>query len=66
MRGSAITATVEPTGGGTAARLDSIDLLRGVIMILISLDHVRDYFTSLRFPAEDITQPGSCCSSRAG
>jgi uncharacterized membrane protein len=36
-------------------RLDSIDLLRGVAMILISLDHVRDYFTYLRFSPEDIT-----------
>jgi uncharacterized membrane protein len=36
-------------------QLDSIDLLRGVAMILISLDHVRDYFTYLRFSPEDIT-----------
>lgn len=38
-------------------RLDSVDLLRGIVMILMALDHVRyPYFTNLSFFPEDIQQ----------
>jgi uncharacterized membrane protein len=40
------TPGVRPAGG---ARLDSVDLLRGLAMVVMALDHVRDYFHSSGF-----------------
>ncbi len=42
----------------TAARprLDSVDLLRGLIMVLMALDHTRDFFTNVPYDPLDLTQ----------
>lgn len=37
-------------------RLDSVDLLRGLVIIIMALDHARAYFTNVRFDATDLTQ----------
>ena len=40
------------------ARIDSIDLVRGLVMVIMALDHVRDYFhgPSQHFAPEDLTR----------
>jgi uncharacterized membrane protein len=37
-------------------RLASIDIVRGLVIVIMALDHVRDYFTELRIDPMDLTQ----------
>ena len=37
-------------------RLVSVDILRGLVMVIMALDHTRDFMTHLRFPPEDLAR----------
>lgn len=42
---AADAATVQPTLDAKPPRLDAVDFLRGLVMVIMALDHVRDYFS---------------------
>ncbi|MCU1283845.1 MAG: hypothetical protein JWO13_195 [Acidobacteriales bacterium] len=53
MAATSGAATAGPLVGG-APRLNSVDLLRGLVMAIMALDHTRDYFTYVRFAPENL------------
>ena len=50
------TRVAPPSPSASKQRLDHVDLLRGLVMVIMVLDHVRAYFTEARFDPTDLTR----------
>jgi uncharacterized membrane protein len=54
----AAPAVAAPAPAGTRQRVPSVDLLRGLVMVVMALDHTRDFVNSaaMAYRPEDLTQ----------
>jgi uncharacterized membrane protein len=50
-------STYAATGGGARPRLHSIDLLRGLVLVVMALDHTRDFFGASAMNPRDVAEP---------
>jgi uncharacterized membrane protein len=47
-------ATSTASAGPGSGRIVSLDIMRGLVMVIMALDHTRDFFTNLRFEPENL------------
>jgi len=54
----AVAEPLPPRAAGASGRLQSLDVLRGLVMVIMAIDHTRDYLHigAMRFSPEDLTQ----------
>lgn len=49
-----MTEAAVEKAASSGGRLESIDFVRGLVMVIMALDHVRDFFTNLTFEPENL------------
>lgn len=42
---------------GERARIGAVDTLRGLVMVIMALDHTRDFFSTTGFNPREVTDP---------
>ncbi|MCP4390451.1 MAG: DUF1624 domain-containing protein [Gammaproteobacteria bacterium] len=57
MSSTELSAPATPGKTETSARIVSIDILRGLVIALMALDHTRDFFGTSGFNPRDVTEP---------
>ena len=54
----AVPACIDPAvAAGARPRLNSIDLLRGLVLMVMALDHTRDFFGASAINPRDVAEP---------